>query len=109
MPRVHLGLWACQYCSEKCKNQHWAKHRSSCTHPYLSDTWQPSWVTEGRDPTFLYPSNLVTLFRPTVDFWGDLPAMDCLQLPSNEGDDPYSLPDLKLCFAGEYPCLVSAY
>ncbi|KAJ7760205.1 hypothetical protein B0H14DRAFT_3165807 [Mycena olivaceomarginata] len=85
-----------KYCSEKCKNQHWAKHRSSCTHPYLSDTWQPSWVTEGRDPAFLYPSNLVTLFRPTVDFWGDLPAMDCLQLPSNEGDDPYSLPDLKL-------------
>ncbi|KAJ7714327.1 hypothetical protein B0H14DRAFT_3171451 [Mycena olivaceomarginata] len=90
-----------KYCSEKCKNQHWAKHRSSCTHPYLSDTWQPSWVTEGRDPAFLYPSNLVTLFRPTVDFWGDLPAMDCLQLPSNEGDDPYSLPDLKLCFAGD--------
>ncbi|KAF8211095.1 hypothetical protein K438DRAFT_1752810 [Mycena galopus ATCC 62051] len=91
-----------KYCSEKCKTQHWAKHRSACTHPYLSDTWQPSWVVEERDPTFLHPeSNLVTLFRPTVDFWGDLPAMDCLQLPSNEGIDLEPLPDLKLCFAGK--------
>ncbi|KAF7371104.1 DUF4470 domain-containing protein [Mycena sanguinolenta] len=88
-----------KYCSEKCKTQHWPKHRSACTHPYLSDHWQPSWVTEGRDPAFLYPSNLVTLFRPTIDFWGDLPAMDCLQLPSNEGNNLEPLPDLKLCFA----------
>ncbi|KAJ7863191.1 hypothetical protein B0H13DRAFT_2070916 [Mycena leptocephala] len=89
-----------KYCSEKCKNQHWPKHRSRCTHRYLSETWQPTWVAEGRDPTFLYPSNVVTLYRPTVDFWGDLPAMDCLQLSSNEGsNDLEPLPDLKLCFA----------
>ncbi|KAJ6568386.1 hypothetical protein DFH09DRAFT_918084 [Mycena vulgaris] len=94
--RCHL----IKYCSERCKTQHWAKHRSRCTHPYLSETWQPSWVTEGRDPTFLYPSSSMTLFRPSVDFWGDLPAMDCLQLPTNEGMDEFEpLGDLKLCFA----------
>ncbi|KAJ7609039.1 hypothetical protein FB45DRAFT_945186 [Roridomyces roridus] len=89
-----------KYCSEKCRTTHWPKHRSYCSHPYLGETWQPSWVTERRDPTFLYASNLLTLYRPTIDFWGDLPAMDCLQLPTNEGSD-YLRPigDLKLCFA----------
>ncbi|KAJ7663921.1 hypothetical protein DFH06DRAFT_986293 [Mycena polygramma] len=88
-----------KYCSEKCRIQHWPKHRSRCTHRYLSETWQPAWVTEGRDPTFLYPSNLMTLYRLSVDFWGDLPAMDCLQLSTNEGmDDLDPLPDLKLSF-----------
>ncbi|KAJ6580854.1 hypothetical protein B0H19DRAFT_1369334 [Mycena capillaripes] len=80
-----------KYCSEKCKTQHWPKHRSRCTHRYLSETWQPTWVTEGRDPTFLYPSFSLTLYRPSVDFWGDLPAMDCLKLSTNEGanDTPF--------------------
>ncbi|KAJ7498077.1 hypothetical protein B0H11DRAFT_1715329 [Mycena galericulata] len=97
------GLNACtkchliKYCSEKCRSQHWPKHRSQCTHPYLRETWQPSWVTEGRDPTFLYTSNILTLYRPSIDFWGDLPAMDCLQLATNEGmDDLKPLGDLKL-------------
>ncbi|KAJ7780148.1 hypothetical protein DFH07DRAFT_1026108 [Mycena maculata] len=100
------GLYACEqchlikYCSEKCKAQHWSKHRSYCLHPYLSETWQPMWVTERRDPSFLYPSHLLTLYRPTVDFWGDLPAMDCLRLQTNEGmNDHRPLGDLKLCFA----------
>ncbi|KAJ7483326.1 hypothetical protein FB451DRAFT_1439130 [Mycena latifolia] len=96
---VCAGCHLIKYCSEKCKAQHWSKHRSRCTHPYLSETWQPSWVTDGRDPSFLYPSNTLTLFRPSVDFWGDLPAIDCLQLPTNEGrdvDEVEPLGDLKL-------------
>ncbi|KAJ7230408.1 hypothetical protein GGX14DRAFT_583140 [Mycena pura] len=89
-----------KYCSEKCKMQHWSKHRSHCTHQYLSEKWQPSWVTEGRDPIFSYVSDSMTLYRPTFDFWGDIPAMDCLQLDTNEGMDEYDpLDDLKLCFA----------
>ncbi|KAJ7066768.1 hypothetical protein B0H15DRAFT_925988 [Mycena belliarum] len=97
--RCHL----IKYCSEKCKAQHWPRHRPRCTHRYLDATWQPSWVTEGRDPTFLYPSYTLTLFRQSVDFWGDLPAMDCLQLPTNEEiNGPEPLGDLKLCFAGKY-------
>ncbi|KAJ6617047.1 hypothetical protein B0H10DRAFT_1798265 [Mycena sp. CBHHK59/15] len=88
-----------QYCSEKCKAQHWSKHRSRCAHPYLEETWQPSWVIEGRDPTFLYRQEPST-YLPTFNFWGDVPAMDYLQLSSNEALD-YSeyWPDIKLCFA----------
>ncbi|KAK7031711.1 DUF4470 domain-containing protein [Favolaschia claudopus] len=89
-----------KYCSEKCKNQHWAKHRFHCMHPYLSDTWEPSWIADRRDPAFLHPSTGMTLFRQTVDFWGDLPAIDCFQLANNEGyNNAEPLPDLKLCFA----------
>ncbi|KAJ7173458.1 hypothetical protein C8R46DRAFT_115452 [Mycena filopes] len=89
-----------KYCSEKCKMQHYPKHRYRCTHRYLSENWEPSWVSEGRDPAFLNPSHSMTLFRACVDFWGDLPAMDCLQLSNNEGTNELEpLGDLKLCFA----------
>ncbi|KAF7317650.1 DUF4470 domain-containing protein [Mycena kentingensis (nom. inval.)] len=89
-----------KYCSEKCKLQHWSKHRVRCTHPFLSKSWQPSWISEGREPIFLYPSNSVTLYRPSFDFWGDLPAMDVLRLSNNETTDKFAaLDDLKLCFA----------
>ncbi|KAF7289072.1 DUF4470 domain-containing protein [Mycena chlorophos] len=88
-----------KYCSEKCKLQHWSKHRPRCTHPLLSPLWQPSWVSEGREPVFLYPHNLVTLYRVSHDFWGDVPAMDCLQLKHNEMKDQLMpLDDFKLCF-----------
>ncbi|KAJ7777158.1 hypothetical protein B0H16DRAFT_1302211 [Mycena metata] len=90
-PAIHI------YCSEKCKMQHYPKHRYRCTHRYLRESWEPSWVFEGRDPTFLHPSDSMTLFRPSVDFWGDLPAIDCLQLSSSEGtDDLEPVGDLKL-------------
>ncbi|KAJ7065419.1 hypothetical protein C8F01DRAFT_1248990 [Mycena amicta] len=85
-----------KYCSEKCKLQHWPKHRSRCTHQYLSKTWQPSWVVEGREPVVLYPSNSMTLYRLSYDFWGDIAGMDCLKLKNNETMD--QLEDLKLCF-----------
>ncbi|KAJ7233102.1 hypothetical protein C8J57DRAFT_1196085 [Mycena rebaudengoi] len=87
-----------KYCSEKCKAQHWSKHRAQCTHKYLDDGWQPSWITEGRDPTFLSPAIYST--PVTCDFWGVLPAMDCLQLSNNEGKyGSEDLPGLKLCFS----------
>ncbi|KAF7309412.1 DUF4470 domain-containing protein [Mycena indigotica] len=86
-----------KYCSEKCKLHHWSKHRPRCTHPYLSKNWQPAWVVEGREPIFLHPFNSVILYRLSHDMWGNVPAMDCLQIKNNE-EQSGAFDDLKLCF-----------
>ncbi|KAJ7574362.1 hypothetical protein C8J56DRAFT_979466 [Mycena floridula] len=95
---VRPGVFACsrcflvQYCSQRCQKQHSQAHRSICFHPYLSEAWQPSWVTASRRPAFLAKN-------PDENncLWGDVPAIDCLLVSNNEGSQARDM-DLNICF-----------
>lgn len=72
-------------------------------------TWRPSWDVEAGQPAFISDEG------PPVDFashgrqkylWGNVPALDLLNLQQNEGVD--SAGDLRLLFAGDY-CFVRLY
>lgn len=87
-----------------------------------SKDWQPAWVVESRLPAFLggevqqdgYEKRgnmdhgctlyvLLYLYRSeisvlTADSWGNTPAFDVVNLPSNEHDSSL---DLALAFPGE--------
>ncbi|KAJ6568381.1 hypothetical protein DFH09DRAFT_1467346 [Mycena vulgaris] len=96
--KCHLA----KYCCRECQAQHWTAHKKDCKHPYMSPAWQPAWVREERSPAFISknvnePEQAVFgAFRHYL--WGNVPAINCLQLARNEGQRAASM-DLKLCFA----------
>ncbi|KAJ6485552.1 hypothetical protein C8R45DRAFT_1145973 [Mycena sanguinolenta] len=89
-----------KYCGAECQAQHWKTHKNACKHPYNNSSWQPTWMVEKRTPIFVGndgPRQVVFgAFGNNV--WGNVPAINCLQLKRNEGQRAASM-DLKLCFA----------
>lgn len=66
----------------------------------MKPDWKPDWATTGRTPTFVSengPSQ--TMFGGNKYLWGNVPAIDVLQLAKNEGDS-YDH-DVHLLFAGK--------
>jgi hypothetical protein len=74
-------------------------HRVDCEHPFLDPEWQPTWVYEGREPSFSPKRGILRYRQGKRSPFANIPAVDCLQLRYNEGIG--SNRDLKLCFAGE--------
>ncbi|KIK52299.1 hypothetical protein GYMLUDRAFT_265499 [Collybiopsis luxurians FD-317 M1] len=89
------GFIVCPRC-QLVKKQHWPRHSSICSHPYLEENWQPGWILQDRPPSFACAS---TSFHPSSFI---SPAFDVLQLAQNEGVEVLHY-DFKLCFAGKEP------
>lgn len=88
-----------QYCGADCQKAHWVVHKADCRSPLGKETWTPDWVLEKRVPAFIGDSdNGQAVFGVKKFLWGNIPAIDVLQLGSNEGDG-YKKP-LNLLFAG---------
>ncbi|KAJ7036561.1 hypothetical protein C8F04DRAFT_1337414, partial [Mycena alexandri] len=91
-----------KYCGSGCQAQHWKTHKNDCKHPYNNSSWQPAWAAERRSPVFFTQTNngpAHTFFGTFRNYiWGNVPAINCLQLSRNEGNDAVSM-DLKFCFA----------
>ncbi|KAL7909005.1 hypothetical protein GGI35DRAFT_493828 [Trichoderma velutinum] len=74
------------YCGSDCQKSHWALHKIDCQSPLGNETWRPNWVLENRSPTFMADmKNFVPSFSGNKCLWGNIPAIDVLQLESNEG------------------------
>ncbi|KZP04276.1 hypothetical protein FIBSPDRAFT_767683 [Athelia psychrophila] len=92
-----------KYCGKACQLAHWSKHRQDCRHPQLKADWQPAWVTENRSPAFIGGGPPITQFGRRANqnatyVWGNVTAIDCLNVARNEGSAARSA-DFKLCFA----------
>lgn len=100
-----LYLIVVQYCSKDCQQDHWSVHKSDCKSPLMKDTWRPSWVVEARQPAFITSEKEGPLVGWTSHgrqkyLWGNVPAIDLLNLQRNEGVDYAE--DLRLLFAGGF-------
>jgi hypothetical protein len=82
------------YCSQRCQIKYAARHAFICNNPIAFDAWLPTWVTDRREPRFMD-----RLIHPPArkHYWGTIPALDILKLPSNEGASYQR--NLKLMFA----------
>ncbi|EKM78526.1 hypothetical protein AGABI1DRAFT_101197 [Agaricus bisporus var. burnettii JB137-S8] len=90
------------YCSKDCQRVHWYIHKQDCKNPLLSESWRPGWVIEDRLPSFFDMGPISQFERWTLNkfsgglsLWGNMPAMDILNLRNNEAD--YTK-DLSLAF-----------
>ncbi|KAG6816033.1 hypothetical protein H0H93_008656 [Arthromyces matolae] len=68
----------------------------------MSSDWLPAWAKEGREPDFMEPGSSGPSYTSfghlkSAYLWGNLPAIDCLNLPHNEGSSA-KMKDFKLCF-----------
>ncbi|KDR80410.1 hypothetical protein GALMADRAFT_242832 [Galerina marginata CBS 339.88] len=79
------------YCSKECQRAHWKSHRQDCKDPIRSPEWQPAWVQEMRKPSFVTESTGWVIpqnqkqFALGMPIWGNIPAVDTLNLSKNEG------------------------
>jgi len=88
------------YCGRQCQEEHWKVHRIDCKSTLVDPAWEPDWVKENRSPAFIRPElTPMTPFGSKKFLWGNLPAIDILQLPANEGSNHQA--NLNVLFAGQ--------
>ncbi|KIY66936.1 hypothetical protein CYLTODRAFT_444342 [Cylindrobasidium torrendii FP15055 ss-10] len=86
-----------KYCGHACQMQHWRQHKRDCNNILNSEIWKPDWILEGRIPSFITATESHTQFGFGMILWGNMPAVDILNLAHNEGLD--SARDFSLLFA----------
>jgi hypothetical protein len=93
-----LTKFCLQYCGAACQKSHWPVHKPDCKSYLGKKEWQPDWALENRKPAFVGSDSAVMDFGGKKFLWGNMPAIDVLQLASNESVN-YREP-LRLLFAG---------
>ncbi|KAJ0423532.1 hypothetical protein BJY00DRAFT_321672 [Aspergillus carlsbadensis] len=89
-----VSAW--KYCEKRCQVAHWPTHKRICKSPLMSDTWQPCWETEDRRSEMARTVHH-NPFGQGIYPWGNVPAVDVLNLAQNEGNGHCS--DIALLFA----------
>jgi hypothetical protein len=67
----------------------------------MKDTWKPDWVRIGREPAFISGSydSPIKSFRTQGFLWGNMLALDILNIKDNEGEAETINRDIALLFA----------
>ncbi|THU96978.1 hypothetical protein K435DRAFT_722257 [Dendrothele bispora CBS 962.96] len=99
--KVCSGCRLVGYCSQSCQNEHWSAHKRDCKHTLKSKDWRPRWVLERRSPDFIVKNNSGNkgmVFGMGRSLWGNMPALDILNLKDNEGISQAANQDFSLAF-----------
>lgn len=94
------GTMACSacklvsYCSRECQKARWSAHKQDCKSLLRSENWYPAWMLEGRVPVFVrdesaeqeFERKIKDKFSIGLSLWGNMPAMDVINLSNNEND-----------------------
>ncbi|KAK5735629.1 hypothetical protein LTR17_007980 [Elasticomyces elasticus] len=91
------GCYLVHYCNRECQKKHWSFHKASCKSPLARSDWQPEWMDSDRRPGFVNAGAPVVSFGGKSYLWGNVPALDVIQLHQNEGETYKK--DLDLLFA----------
>ncbi|KAK1753835.1 hypothetical protein QBC47DRAFT_303201 [Echria macrotheca] len=88
------------YCGTECQKRHWAVHKNVCKSDLIRANWRPAWDREGYQPAWESTRASRAWHNPFGGekyLWGNVPAIDVLRLPENEGN---AYPDdISLLFA----------
>ncbi|KAI1287182.1 hypothetical protein F5Y03DRAFT_405643 [Xylaria venustula] len=90
-PCPKIGSLACQNCLMV----------SDCQSPLLKGTWKPRWMTQNQQPAFIGGSESQMVFGTVKYLWGNVPAIDVIQLAQNEGINFQKPLDLLFAASGD--------
>ncbi|KAF4990604.1 hypothetical protein FGRMN_8363 [Fusarium graminum] len=93
------------YCGPDCQKAHWPIHKVHCKSALSKATWTPNWALEDRTPAFIR-GGIGVAFGGKKFLWGNVPALDIVQLSSNEGDDYHGQLGLLFAASGDLRNLV---
>ncbi|KAF1362388.1 hypothetical protein EJ07DRAFT_174795 [Lizonia empirigonia] len=83
------GCQLVQYCSKECQKADWKRHKAICKSELMKESWTPGWHREYRTPAFIGDGPPMVQFGAKKYLWGNMPALDILNLKDNEKDiDP---------------------
>ncbi|KAI2825000.1 hypothetical protein CBS147321_5919 [Aspergillus niger] len=91
------GCHLVNYCGPECQKAHWPQHKIDCKSSLSKETWQPAYMLERQQPSLPSVMASMKFAGPNKYLWGSTPAVDVLQLESNEGTRYDG--DLRLLFA----------
>ncbi|KAF2867047.1 hypothetical protein BDV95DRAFT_622661 [Massariosphaeria phaeospora] len=80
------GCYMVQYCSKECQVADWPRHKDTCKSAFMKGIWQPEWYRTSGKPDFIGNGPPITTFGTKKYLWGNMPAIDILQLNENETD-----------------------
>lgn len=75
------------------------RHKGECKSALGKPSWEPSWAAERRTPAFIR-GGIGQTFGARKYLWGNVPAIDVVNLASNEGREYDG--EINLLFAGEW-------
>ncbi|KAF2730472.1 hypothetical protein EJ04DRAFT_586287 [Polyplosphaeria fusca] len=86
---VCQGCKLVQYCCKACQSAHAGLHKKFCKSDLMAEIYVPRWVKEKRTPQFIGYNHREKLgyvsFGGDQFFWGNMPALDILNLQANGG------------------------
>jgi Domain of unknown function (DUF4470) len=91
-----------QYCGADCQKVHWLEHKMTCRSPLSKTKWRPQWDVDRRKPAWASSTASRNWHNPFGDqkyLWGNVPAIDILQLNGHEGQSCQQ--DVRLLYAGK--------
>ncbi|KAL8816065.1 MAG: hypothetical protein Q9223_004868 [Gallowayella weberi] len=92
------GCLMVKYCGKDCQRSHSRIHKLDCKSDLGKESRKPTWIREGREPTFIGKDGpLLATFGHRTYLWGNIPAINVLNVGNNEGQ-AYG-EDLSLLFA----------
>ena len=88
-----------QYCSKACQTGHWKTHKHDCKSPLGRKAWIPAWAVGGERKPSSFDKDGKRLGFNRKYLFGNMPALDVLNLKDNEGSNFCG--DLKVLLAGK--------
>lgn len=93
------GCHMVQYCSKECQRADWPHHKQTCRSPFMKGTWEPEWSRSNRRPAFIGDGSPLAMFGKKKYLWGNMPALDILQLQNNESETYAVFHNFNILFA----------
>ncbi|KAK8232876.1 hypothetical protein HDK77DRAFT_51232 [Phyllosticta capitalensis] len=90
-PCREVGKRACSncllvlYCSKECQAAHWKQHKIHCKSESMKITWEPDWTIRPTREGWENHQEVFDTLRKQKYLWGNIPAIDVLNLEQNEG------------------------